>query len=111
MVQWSPRSKGEPSITANHASGVTIGLDAAIVANHQVAVRGPGVREDFHVAPTLAGLVKLTERLRPHAGSVVVAAAAQTPDPARAPLTISASFESSSMCWTRTNSTSLRARL
>jgi transposase len=60
-------------MTVNQVSGVTIGLDAAIVANHQVAVRGGGVREDFGVAPTLAGLARLTERLKPYAGAVVVA--------------------------------------
>jgi transposase len=52
---------------------VTIGIDAAVVADHQVAIRGPGVREDFKVAPTLAGLARLTERLGPFAGSMVVA--------------------------------------
>ena len=60
-------------MTANEATAVSIGLDAAIVANHQVAVRGPGVREDFKVAPTLAGLATLTERLERFAGSLVVA--------------------------------------
>jgi hypothetical protein len=58
----------------NHSSGaVSISIDAAVVAAHQVAVRGPGVREDFRGAPTLAGLAQLTERLRPYAGSLVVA--------------------------------------
>lgn len=52
---------------------VSIGIDAAIVAAHQVAIRGGGVREDFKVPPTLAGLRMLTERLRPYAGSFVVA--------------------------------------
>ena len=51
---------------------VSIGIDAAVVADHQVAIRGPGVREDFRVAPTLAGMAKLTERLGPYAGSLVV---------------------------------------
>ena len=51
---------------------VSIGIDAAVVADHQVAIRGPGLREDFRVAPTLAGMAKLTERLRAHAGSLVV---------------------------------------
>jgi len=60
-------------MTANHASDISIGLDAAIVASHQVAIRGPDVREDFRVAPTLAGLAKLTERLRPYRGALVVA--------------------------------------
>jgi hypothetical protein len=58
----------------NCSSGaVSIGIDAAVVAAHQVAVRGPGVRDDFGVAPTLAGLAQLTERLCPYAGSLVVA--------------------------------------
>ena len=52
-------------MTVSQASGVTIGIDAAVVADHQVAIRGPGVREDFKVAPTLAGLARLTERLGP----------------------------------------------
>jgi len=51
---------------------VSIGIDAAVVAPHQVAVRGD-VREDFKVRPTLAGLSELTERLGPFAGSMVVA--------------------------------------
>jgi transposase len=59
--------------SANAIGAVSIGIDAAIVADHQVAIRGPGVREDFRVAPTLAGLAKLTERLAPFAGSLVVA--------------------------------------
>jgi hypothetical protein len=43
-------------MTVIYPSGtVTIGLDAAVVADHQVAIRGPGVREDFRVAPTLGG--------------------------------------------------------
>jgi hypothetical protein len=52
---------------------VSIGIDAAVVAAHQVAIRGEGVREDFRVPPTLAGMAALTERLRPFAGSLVVA--------------------------------------
>lgn len=51
---------------------VMIGIDAAVVANHQVAIRGPGIRDDFKVAPTLAGMAQLTERLAAHAGSLVV---------------------------------------
>ncbi len=51
---------------------VSIGIDAAVVAAHQIAVRGED-REDFKVSPTLAGMAKLTERLRPYAGSMVVA--------------------------------------
>ncbi len=51
---------------------VSIGIDAAVVAAHQIAVRGEA-REDFKTPPTLAGLAKLTERLEPYAGSLVVA--------------------------------------
>ena len=51
---------------------VSIGIDAAVVAAHQIAVRGE-VREDFKTRPTLAGLAKLTERLEPYGGSLVVA--------------------------------------
>ena len=50
---------------------VSIGIDAAVVAPHQIAVRGE-VREDFRASPTLAGLAKLTE-LETYAGSLVVA--------------------------------------
>lgn len=53
--------------------GVTIGIDAAVVADHQVAVRGDGIREDFRVPPTLAGMAKLTERLSRYAGALVIA--------------------------------------
>jgi transposase len=60
-------------MTGIHPSGViTIGLDAAVVADHQVAIRGPGVREDFRVSPTLAGLARLSDRLKPYAGAMVV---------------------------------------
>jgi len=51
---------------------VSIGIDAAVVAPHQIAIRGE-VREDFKVSPTLAGLAKLTGRLETYAGSLVVA--------------------------------------
>ena len=51
---------------------VSIGIDAAVVAVHQIAIRGE-VRDDFRVLPTLAGLATLTERLAPHAGALVVA--------------------------------------
>lgn len=50
---------------------VSIGIDAAVVAPHQIAVRGE-VCEDFGVLPTLAGLAKLTKRLETYAGSLVV---------------------------------------
>ena len=51
---------------------VSIGIDAAVVAAHQVAVRGE-VCDDFWVSPTLSGLAMLTERLVRFAGSMVVA--------------------------------------
>ena len=51
---------------------VSIGIDAAVVAAHQVAVRGE-VREDFKIRPTLAGLAELTKRLGPYVGAMVVA--------------------------------------
>ena len=56
------------------SSAVAIGIDAAVVANHRVAVRG-GAVEDFGVPTTLAGLGRLTERLAPYAGSLAVAEA------------------------------------
>lgn len=58
--------------TTGGGPSVSIGIDAAVVADHQVAIRGSGVRDDFRVPPTLAGMSKLTERLRPHAGALVV---------------------------------------
>jgi transposase len=51
---------------------VSIGIDAAVVANHRIAVRG-SVVDDFSVPPTLSGMARLSERLRPYAGTVVVA--------------------------------------
>ena len=53
----------------NSSQKVSIGIDAGVVAAHQVAVRGPGVTEDFRVPPTLAGMAVLVERLRPYAGA------------------------------------------
>lgn len=56
---------------------VTIGIDAAVVANHQVAIRGSTggevIDDDFSVAPTLAGLERLTERLSEYPGALAVA--------------------------------------
>jgi transposase len=54
------------------SAAVSVGIDAAVVANHRVAVRG-SVVEDFSVPPTLAGMGRLAERLRPYAGALVVA--------------------------------------
>lgn len=61
------------AVAQRSSQAVSIGIDAAVVADHQVAIRGEGVRENFKVAPTLAGLAKLSERLAPYAGSLVVA--------------------------------------
>ena len=60
------------------SSRVAVGIDAAIVADHQVTLRrpesgGPGVIvERFKVPSTIVGLTQLTERLSPFPGSVVV---------------------------------------
>ena len=56
----------------SQATETTIGIDTAIVADHCVAVRG-ATRQDFTVAPTLAGMARLTERLAGHAPALVVA--------------------------------------
>jgi hypothetical protein len=58
---------------SNQTSAVSIGIDAGVVAAHQVAVRETGIRDDFRVPPTLVGMAELTERLKPFAGSLVVA--------------------------------------
>lgn len=42
-------------MTREGRSCAAIGVDAAIVASHQIAVRGE-TTEDFSVSPTLAGL-------------------------------------------------------
>jgi transposase len=60
------------TVIEHNEASVSIGIDAAVVADHQVAVRGGGVREDFKVSATLAGLAKLTERLSPYGGALVV---------------------------------------
>ncbi len=57
----------------NQGPVVSIGLDAAVVASHHVAIRGPGIAEDFRVRPTLAGLEELTVRLADWAPAMVVA--------------------------------------
>ena len=60
--------KGEPLDASEHTPGPgVIGIDAAVVAAHQVAVRGE-VREDFKVRSTLAGFSELTDRLEPMRG-------------------------------------------
>jgi hypothetical protein len=54
---------------------VTVGIDAAVVANHQVAIRGSTdgevMAENFSVSPRLAGLEKLTDRLSEYPGALV----------------------------------------
>lgn len=55
-------------------SSVTVGIDAAVVAKHRVAVRSSGGIEDkFSVPPTLAGLEALTEHLSEYRGALAVA--------------------------------------
>ncbi len=56
-----------------HRNGrTTIGIDLAVVAPHQIAVRGSDRDETFKVSPTLDGLTELTRRLAPHAPATVV---------------------------------------
>ena len=73
-VRHSKR-KGEPSMNTIETTEpvVSIGIEAAVVAAHQVANRGPGIAEDFWVQPTLAGLEELTVRLADWAPAMVVA--------------------------------------
>jgi len=57
---------------------VQVGIDAAITANHHVAVRsinpdGTAVTSRFVLAPTLSGLNALTRRLGAYPGVVAVA--------------------------------------
>ena len=60
-------------------SGVAVGLDAAVVANHHVIVRRPSlggageVVANFVVAPTVRGMDTLSKRLAPFAPTMVVA--------------------------------------
>jgi transposase len=56
----------------SQSSSISIGIDAAVVASHRVAVRGQQV-EDFSVSPTLDGLGELTQRLAVHAPALAVA--------------------------------------
>jgi transposase len=66
------QQKGGPSMRSEGSAGpVSIGLDAAVVANHRVAVRG-ATTEDFGVAASLVGLRQLTERLSSYAPAMVV---------------------------------------
>ena len=75
-------AKGEPSCLFTSSSDpprlVRVGIDAAIVAQHEVCIRTTGadgrVRSDrFHVQPTLAGLRSLTARLAETPGVMAVA--------------------------------------
>ena len=57
---------------------VQVGIDAAITAKHQIAVRetaadGSVVTQRFVAAPTLAGLTSLSQRLAKYPGVVAVA--------------------------------------
>ena len=52
---------------------IRVGIDAAVVASHRVAVRGGDVNENFSVPPTLAGLERLSQRLSVYPGALVVA--------------------------------------
>jgi Transposase len=68
----------EPAAPTLQSAGVLVGIDAAITANHSVAVRridgqGSVVTTRFVVAPTLAGLGLLTRRLSAYPGVVAVA--------------------------------------
>ena len=59
------------------ANPVSVGIDAAVVANHHVVVRRPAMgggetTEDFVVAPTLAGMETLTKRLSQWPGVMAV---------------------------------------
>ena len=72
------RTLPEADADAARAVRVRVGIDAAVVAQHQVCVRETEadgrVRADrFHVPPTLAGLRSLTGRLARHPGVMAVA--------------------------------------
>lgn len=62
----------------NGSSGVAVGIDAAIVADHHVTIRRPEaggsgeIVDRFRIPSTLVGLDRLTERLAEFPGSVVV---------------------------------------
>jgi hypothetical protein len=61
------------------SAAVAIGIDAAVVANHDVVVRRPEagrpgtVDEDFVVPPTLGGMERSPKRLVSWPGAVAVA--------------------------------------
>jgi transposase len=65
--------------TLKDTDAVTVGIDAAVVANHHVIVRRPAaggvgeVVDDFIVAPTLDGLTRLTDRLAQRRVALAVA--------------------------------------
>jgi len=66
-------------VNTTECRAVTVGIDAAVTANHHVIVRAPQVGgrgeviDDFVVAPTLAGLEQLTDRLADHDVAVATA--------------------------------------
>ncbi len=74
----SPKRKESPQVETE-GSAVAIGIDAAVVADHHVMVRqretrGPGtVLEEFHVAPTLVGMERLSKKLSAYPGALAVA--------------------------------------
>ena len=65
--------------TAQSTEPVTVGIDAAVTANHHIVVRRPepggvgAIVDDFSVAPTLDGLARLTRRLADRDVRVAVA--------------------------------------
>ena len=65
--------------TIKGSAEVAVGIDAAVVANHHIVVRQPQagrpgtVVDDFVVAPTLAGMERLTKRLASWPEAVAVA--------------------------------------
>ena len=75
-------AKGEPLVLIQGSSDpprlVRVGIDAAVVAQHEVCVRATDAQgrvriERFRVQPTLAGLRSLSSRLAEMPGVVAVA--------------------------------------
>ncbi|HOT58005.1 MAG TPA: IS110 family transposase [Mycobacterium sp.] len=63
---------------ADRVVRVQVGIDAAVVANHQVTIRettrdGQVQLSRFHASPTIAGLTRLSERLAAHPHVMAVA--------------------------------------
>jgi hypothetical protein len=65
MTNRTSNKKDRASAFVPQVPKVSIGIDAGVVAPHQVAVRGPRVSEHFRVPPTLAGMRALTAPARP----------------------------------------------